>query len=447
MPAPADNAEAPCAARVTLRPEPSVWLEALRSPSTDDNARAFRRGLGLPEDLPIVMSGHQAGFWHAGILAKRFALQACADAAGAHPAWLVVDHDTNDAGAVRYPAKDAEGRLVDRTLRIAPKGAAPTGRLDAADAPEIPTDSAEPFVLDGLRAIAGALTTAESPAESLAAQVHAAAESLADAGAVSTVFSTNLAQTTLFGELLEYIASDPERCRETFNEAVKGTSVRPLMPGDLPLWDLSGPVRRRVRDDDLTTIDRQSLAPAAILQTMLLRAAGCDLFIHGTGGGGTEDDEGYENATSRWHASWSPPLGDLAPITVATATLTLPLAGGAGVPDDEEVAELVWRSHHLRHEPQAEADKDRKRAILQKIEHAPRNSAARAEQFATLHNLLDEHRRSSAEAIAQADKAAERARARRRDAELINDRTWPFPLHPAASLGALRKEIRSCFGL
>jgi len=442
MSAPADNAEAPCAQRVMLRPDPDRWRSALESTNKAEQARTFRRELGLPADVPIVMSGHQAGFWHAGILAKRYALEACAEASGAHAAWLVVDHDTNDAGAVRYPAKESE-RLADRVWRLAPAGAAPTGKLESVSPAELPGDAAEDFVREGLGAIYDAL----KPADSLAAQIHAAVESLAHAGDVSTVFSTKLAQTALFGELLEYIASDPERCREAFNEAVKGTTIRPLMPGDLPLWDLSGPVRRRVRDGDLETIDRQSLAPTAILQTMLLRAAGCDLFIHGTGGGGTGDGEGYENATARWHASWSPPLDALAPIAVATATMTLPLAGGAGVPSEQEVSELVWRAHHVRHEPQTTADKNRKRALLEEIEHAPRNSAARNELFRALHELLEEHRRSSAGAIARADQAAEDARARQRDAELINDRTWPFPLHPAASLGALRKEIRSCFGL
>jgi len=308
MSAPADNAEAPCAQRVMLRPDPDRWRSALESTNKAEQARTFRRELGLPADVPIVMSGHQAGFWHAGILAKRYALEACAEASGAHAAWLVVDHDTNDAGAVRYPAKESE-RLADRVWRLAPAGAAPTGKLESVSPAELPGDAAEDFVREGLGAIYDAL----KPADSLAAQIHAAVESLAHAGDVSTVFSTKLAQTALFGELREYIASDPERCREAFNEAVKGTTIRPLMPGDLPLWDLSGPVRRRVRDGDLETIDRQSLAPTAILQTMLLRAAGCDLFIHGTGGGGTGDGEGYENATARWHASWSPPLDALDP--------------------------------------------------------------------------------------------------------------------------------------
>ncbi|MEM9064564.1 MAG: hypothetical protein AAGB51_03645 [Planctomycetota bacterium] len=386
------------------------------------------------------MSGHQAGFWHAGILAKRFALQAVAEASGAAPAWLVVDHDTNDAGAIRYPVMAEGGRIGERTLRIAPKTGAPTGLIPSAARPEAPNESTESFVRSGLGAIINALR----PAESLAAQIHMATERLIDEAPVTSVFSSKLAKTDLFGSIVEHVRADPERCRASFNEAVTGTSVARLSASELPFWDLSGQVRRRLRDEHLTALDVERLAPTAILQTMLLRAAGCDLFIHGTGAVGTETEEGYENATTRWRDLWSPPLPDLAPIAVSTATLTLPLGGGEGVPSERELAHLTWRAHHIRHTP---ADEELKRSLLSEIEAAPRQSRRRYELFLSLHEMLKNYRTGAAAEIRTATSEAENARLRRLDATLIDDRTWPFPLHPRERLLKLRDSIRGCFGL
>ena len=51
----------------------------------------------------MVMSGHQAEVWHAGILTKMLALRGVAGAAGARAAWVVVDQDANEPGIIRYP--------------------------------------------------------------------------------------------------------------------------------------------------------------------------------------------------------------------------------------------------------------------------------------------------------------------------------------------------------
>jgi hypothetical protein len=77
---------------LTIRPPAPEWAALLKH---NDSAQAtrFRRELGLPTGKPLIMTGHQAEFWHTGILAKYLAADAAAGALGADVAWLVVDQD------------------------------------------------------------------------------------------------------------------------------------------------------------------------------------------------------------------------------------------------------------------------------------------------------------------------------------------------------------------
>ena len=89
-----------------------------------------RAALGLPADRPVVMTGHQAGIWHAGI-AEKFVLGAeVARAVGGVLVHVVVDHDRNDASLVAYPAIAGDGggggaRLVRLALDRRPRSYAP----------------------------------------------------------------------------------------------------------------------------------------------------------------------------------------------------------------------------------------------------------------------------------------------------------------------------------
>ncbi|MGA1222965.1 MAG: hypothetical protein ACO31E_00190, partial [Phycisphaerales bacterium] len=86
--------------------------------------RASRAALGLPVDRPVVMTGHQAGIWHAGIAEKFLVGAALAAECGGVLAHVVVDHDLNDASLVAYPAL-VEGRLVRLALERSPRGHGP----------------------------------------------------------------------------------------------------------------------------------------------------------------------------------------------------------------------------------------------------------------------------------------------------------------------------------
>ena len=68
----------------------------------------------------VITSGHQPGFHHPGILAKRFALDSAATPASGDALWLVADQDIDDPEVIRYPDLDEEGRLVARSWRLLP---------------------------------------------------------------------------------------------------------------------------------------------------------------------------------------------------------------------------------------------------------------------------------------------------------------------------------------
>ncbi len=512
------------AAQVSLSPDPDGWSALLderwaeRPIAGGDDAFSpvrFRAQLGLPTDRPIVMSGHQAAVWHPGILAKYIAASALctalAERSQASPApaaaWLVVDQDVNEWGRVRFPIIDS----TDGARRVRPaswewaadsasSSESPTGRTPPVRhvaPPPAKIDPAAASVAPGLTRLHRALSNAagDSSHTSVAAQLAAAVAELArpviPGPPLTTIMATSLAKTDLMRELVDRMIADPAFAVGTYNAAVAahpGGGVAPLAIDrdaeeyELPFWRVvpsSGPggetgraapahherlsVRERVTSSTLADIPIDELAPRALLMTAMLRLAGCDLFIHGTGGGATvsrgtgvppvlapdsstaqDDLSGYDRITEAWVAAW---LGrTLAPSVVATATLTLDMDAAGPAATEEDVHSAVWRAHHARHDPALLGDADaaaRKRELLGEIASAKRagDRRAAADSFARMQTLLRSARQSGREIIVDLDRRAEQAREAARDADVVFDRTWPFPLYSDAQLEELRSAI------
>ena len=426
------------AADVHLSPHPAEW--APRVP--DNRARRCRDQLGLTTDRQIVLSGHQAGFWHPGILAKRLAAQACAAQHNAEPVWLVVDQDDNDPALIRAPGRDNSGRLTEQTRDLDPGGHPPG--TPTACRPSI-TPAQTPAHTDTPIAQALARCSDES---TLARQFARAAETLAaeltDTPPVTLIYCTDLARTDCFNDLLDRIAADPRQAVETYNDAaasVPDAGLRPLTARpdadryELPLWRIRpGEPRVPVYSTSLARTPRDQLAPRALLMTLACRRTLADLFIHGIGGGA------YDLAAERWAHDW---LGeDLCPMTVATASLTLDL--GVEPVSEHDLARARWRAHHARHDPAEIGDHDtaaRKHRLLESI----RDSDDPSEPFARMHDLLAEYRAEHADRLDALDIEAERLAAHLDQGRLAADRTWPFPLHEPARLRALSDEIDRLF--
>lgn len=482
---------------ITIQPPPAGWREMLaRRSAADPRSRAFREALRLPLDRPVIASGHQATIWHAGIMAKYVAVAHACDVLGAAPLWVVVDHDPEDFTTLAAPARvPAPGggtggdggrgeRLVRREVRLvseeiaallaggcAPGGIGPVPVRDPAAAlgdalAEGSATAALPGVAEAVARIGRALSDAAAGTRSAAEQVAAATAALIapildPVKPLPTIMASSLARTEFFGWLVGMMRDDPMACARAYNAAAAespdariallatrtGRGGNGPEPVELPLWHVrpGDPIRRRVWSSDLASIPRQELAPRALLLTGLLRLAGCDLFVHGTGGGGADGASGYDAITERWFAEW---LGmPLAPTATVTATLTLPLLDARDpAPTRADAARARWRAHHARHDgaflgPEAAGAKSAALGVIA----ATRDRSARRQAYAAMHRALAAARSARAGAMADLAREADRVAARAADGEVARDRTWPFPLHGIDRLREFSRAMRDRF--
>ena len=444
---------------VRLEPAPTGWKASLdaRFESLDAQARHFRSQLGLPADQPIVMTGHQATWWHSGILAKFIAADALATAVGAQTACIVPDQDEQDFATIAFPVREEKGGDADTTSAIAVErvAVAPAVGPGVASAscpaftPLSMTPASAPAtasVSQGLGALRDRLQ-AHADEASAARQVIGALRDLAApfASTGQTLFASALCRTDLFQSLVERIISAPEQVAMQYNDAVVRHPEAGLTPmrkrrgaWETPLWRLLPQTPRlRVFSDELPVIDRSELAPRAIFMTGLMRLAACDLFIHGVGGGV------YDGASADWFGSW---LGEeLAPMTVATATLRLPVAQDPEV-SAHSVAHAVWLAQAARHNPgllgagEEQAKKDKLVAKAHALRHADA-----APVFDEMHELLAAYRRAHAQELQELAHRAHEARASLTSRDIALDRTWAFFLHEESALHALRSDIKAMF--
>jgi hypothetical protein len=377
--------------------------------------RASRAALGLPVDRPVVMTGHQAGIWHAGIAEKFLVGAALAAECGGVLAHVVVDHDLNDASLVAYPAL-VEGRLVRLALERSPRGHGPnalrrpvrTMRPERAheipDAIEMPLASIE-------RAIA-----AERGRENLAMQMaHAANALLAPSARVDhTLAATSIAALPFALEL----RASFDGLRDSYNAAIAGHRIAPLSASELPFWSLdrASSGRDALHAGEDAGEDAELVAPRALALTAIARLVLCDTFIHGTGGGR------YDLAMERWIADafGEEARGALAPMKVATATRLAPLAGFVPAFDPAATPTAL---RALEQDP-FDDDGATKRALLGAITGT--RAQRRTAYLAMRRRIVD----ARASRTGELDGLRQRIAANR-DAlaahALATDRTWPFP--------------------
>lgn len=379
----------------------------------------------------LIMSGHQAECWHAGILAKRLVLPE------RRGAWVVVDQDTNDPLEVSYPGPGPT-RLV--WMMGAEAGDVPTASRGAVRVGEVPGDAVPASAAAGLRDLR--VTLEQHAGEpTLARQVGRAVEALVADRVEGTehvplVFATALAGTARFGELVERMRRDPAACVTAYNGATAAhprARMRALTMAngrvELPLWRLTpGAARSPVYADELRAGDTAGLAPKALFMTGLLRLDLCDLFVHGLGG------EVYDPATEQWFGAWLGNSARLAPTAMVTATLRLPFEARVVTP--EEIDRARWLAHHATHDPASVGDErwaNEREAALARV----RGAAGRAEKrlaYLALRGVVGRYREARAAALAELAVRGEEAAGHRARAGVVHDRTWPWVLHSGEAL-------------
>jgi len=449
---------------LVIEPQAPTWPGLIRqffTANRNPSSIQTRHELGLPIDRPIIMTGHQATIWHPGILAKYYATDAAAKLTSSASVWLVVDQDSEDPWQVRYPARSVENTdhqaLSVAAMKFSPRTSAPDTpaasllTLAPLSSDEFP-HAASPSVRDGLARIHAALTAHRNEPSAGRQLAAALADLLSPLKPATTLFATSSARTALFQRLVDSMRDDPERCVRAYNAAVAlypEAKLRPLLIDDvnvryeLPLWRLEfGHERQRVFAEDLDQISREQLAPRALLMTGFMRAAACDLFVHGKGGGV------YESVTDAWFRHWQPRL-TLAPVAVVSATLRLSLLN-VPAPVADDLRQARWRAHNAPHDPAMLGDEEAGRAkleLVRRINEAKLSGGDSRSLYVTMHAGLERVRVERRENLEQIVSSADSIAARLLDAAIASDRTWPFPLYPSAMLDELARAINAAYAV
>ncbi|MCW5754397.1 MAG: hypothetical protein KIT24_06815 [Phycisphaeraceae bacterium] len=441
-------------AEVVIRPSADAWASLSdEGPGRADapTKRKFREELGLAADRPIIMSGHQCAFWHPGILAKWMATTASAAAHGWEPAWVWVDHDDNDPLALAYPRVDDRGSPAIGTWRcgVSMRGVALRSR-PAVDVRGAGPQDAHPAVGGAWAERVLNLLRENRDAESLAVQTAKAVErGLGERkGSMRSFAASRLAGTSLFAEVVERMAREPERVWREYNRAV-AASPRARMRAlrsegsrfELPLWRTGwGQERRGVWSDEVSEVRLTDLAPRALLMTGMLRFAGCDIFVHGLGGAA------YDEAGETWLASWAG--WRVSPKVVVSATLRLGL-GPAGEGELGRLAERVSAAHRALHDPGMVGDASAaevKQEALKAIARSARSSEDRRAAFRAMHAALADYRTRHGEHLRLFEQQAADARLDMAAARVALVRTWPWLMYPQCAIDDLSREIGAAWG-
>ena len=450
------------ATETTLHPDPPAWTpSALRGRDAPLHRERLgtREQLGIDPDELVVATGHQAMIWHPGVLAKDLAAAERVtllrrDGQPARALHFIADHDANDGGLVAYPTATLERRGW-RMLPTTDGGS--TCDLPPAMPTAAPSsDVASTEVRRGLDAIERAVDR-HRDAPNLAFQIGRATADLARplTGPIDRHSMSRLLETPIGVHLVEAMMSDPEACIVAHDQALDADRrhragrdgrlprpvARPLRRGrsdELPLWRFERDGRRPVRRGE--DVDPATCRPRALLATAMARLGACDLFVHGLGGGL------YDHAMERWIGAWlgADVADTLAPATVASATLRLPLASRA--PDAEGERRTPEGLHRLRSDPDlGRSGPDRRAILLAAIEAAPRGSRARRAAYLELRREVDDARRRGRDQIDRYRGDLDRLAEHRRRAEVAQDRTWAFPFFTMEALTGLRRSVEVAF--
>lgn len=476
---------------LTIEPAPREWCERLTRLRggrlsgrwIKDWQRESRRELFGQAYGRLIMTGHQAEWFHPGILARFFALEEAGERFAADAiVELIVDQDINDPLRLAAPIQVA-GTLTVADISLldpAEGGAAQHRNTDSAK----PTGQVAPVSIDPSRdrlplgAPLGALVDnardglfkmrvalhAQQKAPNLALQVWKAAARLrAGVDRVTTtkhstdgpagfkretLSASRMCETTLWSHLLDLMRADPHRMRHSYNNAVAESSAAGIAPlagrGDqveLPLWRIDANGRRHPAwHSDLDDADI-ILWPRALMMTGFARFCLCDLFIHGLGGAA------YDRITEQWWRDWL--KVELAPMVTVSATMWLSTAHDRKAVDDDVLARAKWRLHHLysnldRHLKDFETMRQ-KDDLLATITSSARRSAERKAAFNEIHRLNALLIEINPQLIQRAKEQVNRFARLLRERDITQERTWPFPWFGKSDLVNLRRLVGERF--
>lgn len=448
---------------VTVRamPDAGTWatLARARFASLTDSQREERALLGLPTDRPVIMTGHQSGFWHPGILSKYIAADRLAKAIDGVAAAIVVDHDVVDPLRINAVGQTRSGQIEPVVVSLrARSGNAMLSRL------EPPISQAElrhwtgeerliPPDREAIDRIIASLLK-HTDAESLGEQAAKAnAELLAPWMRVRQFTAQQLIRSTAWKSFFARALEDPAVCVRAYNSAVTKhpeAGIPTLFAiarehrWELPFWLLDRDAGRRPLYEEMVHhpgFDPDLLATKALSLTASVRRNLCDLFIHGSGGAI------YDRATDDWIQGW---LGEkLAPSVAITADVyrVLPVEARRDA-DPAELDHAMWLAHSARHNPEILGDdraEHEKQQFLKQIRETPDASPQRTDLYRSMHRMLDAFRQAHQTELARLDQQAVAIKQGLVVSQLETRRDWASVLYPVSQLDRLRDAVEGAF--
>jgi hypothetical protein len=436
----------------------------------------------IEQDQPLIVTGHQAELWHAGVWIKNAVIDSTARKIGGEALHVCVDTDSPKHLNLRWPDDPpASFPITDDPRRISaswsgqlsPPSASHVARIEAQARSAAADWPFRPLVDQPLARLRNSTETTLPSA--LCAALNELDASLG-LGHRATIASPMLISPP-FLLLIASIVADARNFARQYNAALAGyrtdhgmkTTSRP-MPDlfvsptaiEMPLWldDLKTGQRTRPSafdrpdgsfalklvsgeevafspgEDGWAAAERLAeflqgtshrLAPRALTLTMFLRLFVADQFVHGIGGGRYDQvlDLLIEN-----RFGIEPPR-----FAVATATMLFPTAVGR---ERACLPCVVHEGHQLKHRSLG----NRKMAYVDAVNAQPRLSPQRYRAFTTMHDAIEQGWRQSA---GEWQKRLEQTRTQEQRDAIEFDRELFYALQPRDRLQMMIERVRASF--
>ena len=423
----------------------------------EENAQHLDTG-SLHAQGPIIATGHQAWFWHPGILAKDIAMAESARYHGGHMLHLVVDHDVHSAMQLPIPILH-DHVMVRKVVELAQVNA------DIPLASQMPVDIKQ--VQDNLWYLKEEQSTLLGHAlmdmpycENLAQQMTVILTRLMHrwVGKVPILYSTQLLELPSAKQALEQMLDNALSMARCYNNAVNQVSHAGIAHlaieqdrVELPVWLIHwGKPRSRVYADiadhkpvlvdsegNVLDLNKDLLAPKALFLSALMRTVVSQLFIHGLGGGI------YDQVTEIWWSQWKhEPLN---PLAIASADLYM--HWDIHFAQQEDVEHACWYLHHLKHNMDRFTEMGgelytQKQTLIKQLANTNASREDKKNWFKQLHQINEQLCQKHVDVLHEAHKKLTMAQRGVANREMASRRDWPFFLYQDSQIQQLQKMIR-----
>lgn len=453
---------------------------------------------------PVIASGHQAEFFHAGVFAKLIAADALASQYDGQAVFLTVDSDPPRQDHIVLPQITSNGlRRIDVELPacdlLRPYEMQPVMPREhwlqffarTAAMHDYYDRSLLPAFARGWLAVS---ERSVDYCDALAGG-HAAACTALGLAPLHEIRLSKLCQTSAWRTFVAQMLLTAREMAAGYNAAQADyrqqhrvrTAGRPVPPlrvspewTELPLWAIGpdeprrrlyvregdGTIELRTDHDELGTWTRTalrqaanhadpwplerkgwSLRPRALVLSAFVRLYLADLFIHGIGGAK------YDELTEAWINRW---LGiEPMPLACVSATVRLPLPYDRVTLDELRNARRASRD--LRYNPQRHLKNPPKELVQRRIKLArksdelaankPKDHTAREEVFREIRRVSAEILATDPWCVARYDQRVESLERRWELAQVALDREYFYALHTQTALVELVEHVRAALHL